>query len=192
VGKILITGPGRSGTTFIVQLLTRLGFDTGFRPDDDTYKDDIRAGCEFIVGVDLECDSEERIRKQLREAPRVLKSPEWGLVLKGLLTLNLMEVDHVVLPVRDLDVAAKSRLDAGLDWLVDPTLKGEERQQEQVMVHAMALGRAVEACLVMNEAYCYGKLSALGRIDRGEFTRVFLELARPGQIKWNEKTLQNA
>ncbi len=197
MGKILITGPGRSGTSFIMQLLTRLGFDTGFKPGHENYHESLRAGCEWTIDVDLERDSAEHIAEQMRSGPRVLKSPEWGMILKGLLTLGLIEVDHVVIPVRDIDIAAKSRIDAGLHWWIDKTLTGDELVNDQAAIMALALGRAIEACLlfsvpctvmlfpqlVMNEAYCYGKLSALGRIDRGEHTRVFTELANPEQIK---------
>jgi hypothetical protein len=198
MGKILITGPGRSGTTFIVQMLTRLGFDTGFRPGEESYAESIRAGCEWTVDVDLERDSAQHIAEVMKTGPRVLKSPEWGMILKGLLTLGLIEVDHVVIPIRDIDVAAKSRIDAGLHWWVDKSLSGDALIEDQASIMALALGRAIEACmlfsvpctvmlfphLVKNEAYCYRKLSALGKIDRGEHTKVFNELANPEQIKW--------
>ncbi len=57
---ILITGTGRAGTTFMVELLTHLGLDTGFNADTVTgLKDEMgRAGlekdirnndCPFIV-----------------------------------------------------------------------------------------------------------------------------------------------
>ena len=198
MGKILITGPGRSGTTFVVQMLTRLGFDTGFRLDDEHYHPNLRAGCEWMIDVDLERDNAEHIAEVMKAGPRVLKSPEWGLILKGLLTLGLIEVDHVVIPLRDIDIAAKSRVDAGLLWWIDKRLEGDELVQDQASIMALALGRAIEACmlfsvpctmmlfphLVKNEAYCYRKLSALGDIDRGEHTRIFNELANPEQIKW--------
>ena len=81
MGKILITGPGRSGTTFIVQMLTRLGFDTGFKPGEEHYHPNLRAGCEWTIDVDLEKDSAEKISEVMKAGPRVLKSPEWGMIL---------------------------------------------------------------------------------------------------------------
>ena len=35
--KTLIIGPGRAGTSFLMRVLTRLGFDTGFTRDNDGY-----------------------------------------------------------------------------------------------------------------------------------------------------------
>lgn len=193
MGKILITGPGRSGTTFLVMLLTRLGFDTGYEPGEEAYYPNIRAGCEKVV--ELDSLTADEARQALAEAPRVLKSPEWGIQLKDLLRQRIIQVDHVILPVRDLDIAAKSRLAVDLDWLLEPT-QGD-KQEYQANVHALALGRAIEACLLYNvpcttmkfpllvqdEEYCYQKLNGVESIDREEFRVMFQELARPEQIE---------
>jgi hypothetical protein len=57
--KILITGTGRSGTTFLIILLTHLGMDTGF---------DINNLDEFIfdncnAGMERHIDSEHQVLK---------------------------------------------------------------------------------------------------------------------------------
>lgn len=153
MGKIIITGPGRSGTTFLVQLLTRLGYDTGYEPYKEPYYHSLRAGCEQIINVDLDRTDEE-IRQAIDEAPQVLKSPEWGLMLKRLLAKKLIEVDHVFIPIRDLEEAARSRLDVGLDWLVADSYPTEEDKiLDQANVKAMALGRAIEACVMYDLSY---------------------------------------
>ena len=198
MGKIIVTGPGRSGTTFIVQMLTRLGYDTGFEPGSEFYREEFRAGCEWNVPMDFDSDTPGDIRRAIDNAPRVLKSPQWSFVLKGLIAMGSLEVDHVIIPIRDIDVAATSRIDAGLDWLVDPNLVGDERIRDQASIMALALGRAIEACymysipctmmmfplLVEDVDYCYTKMMNLGDIDRGEFEKCFKDLARPNQIKW--------
>jgi len=139
----------------------------------------------------------EKIRRIIGAAPRVLKSPEWGLTLKRLLMEELIEVDHVLIPFRDLDVSARSRLDVKLDWMVAPELYGEDRVQDQAQILAMAFGRALEACLlyslpckvmvfplfVKNADYCYRKIKDLG-VERESFDREFAKLARPEQVKW--------
>lgn len=197
MGKILIVGPGRSGSTFLVQLLTRLGFDTGWEPFREPYFDHVRAGCEWRIELDLAAPHDEW-RKALSRLPRILKTPEWSLVLKHFVQNEIIEVDHVFIPLRDLDIAAKSRLDVGLDWHVEPTDDYDYKLMDQASVHALALGRAVEVCeifnipytimkfpdFVENGQYCWQKLSEGLKIDRGEFSEIFSGLAKPEKIKW--------
>ena len=204
MGKVIITGPGRSGTSFLVQLLTRLGLDTGFEAYNEDYDPKIRAGCEWIVHVDFN-HPKERIKSILDNAPRVLKSPEWGLELKRLVRGGYMNVDYVLIPVRDLEQAATSRLNVGLDWkMPEGQPKGNERIALQAEVLALALGRAVEACLmehlpcqliefplfVQNEKYCWRKLKdVLEGIERKRFTEEWTKLAKPEQIgQWQRKS----
>lgn len=197
MGKVIITGPGRAGTSFLVRLLTRLGEDTGFTAHQEAYNEDWRAGCEHQIITDI-LDG-ELVTRKLKEAPRILKSPDWSLVLKHLVLLGWMEVDHVLIPFRDLDVSARSRLDVGLDWMVSEDSTGELRVQEQANIHAIALARTLEACwicglphtilmfphLVQDGGYCYGRLSRAFTLDREVFDGVFAELARPEQVRWN-------
>ena len=187
--KIIITGPGRSGTTFLVQLLTRLGLDTGYEPYKEPYLPEQRAGCEWVIDIDFDRHDPAQIKESIAKAPTVLKSPEWGLMLKRLLSEALIEVEHVIIPVRDLEAAARSRLEAGLDWLAMPDLPYEQRVIDQANVKAMALGRAIEACLlysipctvmtfpllVRDADYCYRKLDGLN-LDLVKFYPAFYEL----------------
>ena len=53
-GRILISGTGRAGTTFLVQLLTELGLDTGYSDPERvamTYSEQARAGLEWDAGT---------------------------------------------------------------------------------------------------------------------------------------------
>lgn len=97
VPKIVIAGTGRAGTTLLVQILTDLGFDTGY-PKGVQVQREARAGLERnILGAD---------------APRVVKSPKLSTELGPLLANGDVVVEHVIVPVRDLDVAAASRVRA--------------------------------------------------------------------------------
>jgi hypothetical protein len=198
VGKILITGPGRSGTTFLLQALTRLGFDTGFEPGHEVCHKNWRAGCEWIVTGEFVPPYTE-LRRNIAAAPRVIKSPEWTLILKDFVQAGILPVEYVYIPLRDLEVAAKSRLDVGLDWqIIGPEADYDYRVMDQTSVHALALGYAIEACelcalpytimhfprLVQDEWYCYWKLCEGLEIDRKEFHEVFKGLARPEQVRW--------
>jgi len=196
VGKIIITGPGRAGSSFLVRLLTRLGEDTGWTPDLDGYRDDWRAGCEQRVIVSL--IEGEATKRNLDEAPRILKSPDWAFFLKPVVRAGWMSVDHVFIPFRDIDVSAKSRLDVGLDWMCGQDAGYEDRVTHQANIHGLALGRTMEAVwvlglphtvmmfpnLVRDEEYCYRCLSNAFELERGRFAEEWRRLSNPGQIRW--------
>lgn len=198
MGKIIITGPGRSGTTFLVQLFGRLGFDTGFTEETETYVEEIRAGCEWHLEFDVNQDSLVAIRARIEAAPRVLKTPDWAFVLKWALHTNVIDIDHVFIPLRDIDQAARSRLGVGLDWHVADDLQGEERVVDQANIMALALGRAIEACflfevpctlmrfpaIVSDPGYCYQKLRpVMNDISQERFLEEWQKLARPEQVR---------
>jgi hypothetical protein len=93
--KIVITGTGRAGTTLLVQVLTDLGLDTGFTPD---------APIDGGVNAGLETGIEAP------DAPRVVKNPNLSRRLGELLDAGKVAIEHVIIPMRDLDVAAASRV----------------------------------------------------------------------------------
>jgi hypothetical protein len=192
MAHIIITGPGRSGTTFLVRILARLGYETGFKPDEEVYYDNLRAGYEYIT-EDFSFD--EPTPEQFEQLPHVLKGPEWSYHLKPFIKAGYLEVEHIILPIRDLDIAVQSRLDVGLFWRVDL----DHLVESQTEVMAAALGRVVEACvlfelpctvlrfpeLITNEEYCFYKLTDVFDISRIEFRKAFRELSNPKQIKWH-------
>jgi len=94
-GKIVIAGTGRAGTTLLVQLLTDLGLDTGFDPDAAIDRR-VNAGLESAVDAP--------------DAPRIVKSPELSRRLGSVLARGGIVIDHVIIPIRDLDVATASRV----------------------------------------------------------------------------------
>ena len=94
-GKIVIAGTGRAGTTLLVQVLTDLGLDTGY--DAAAAVDPrVNAGLErSVVGADT---------------PWIVKSPQLSSTLGAVLDAGQARVEHVIIPIRDLDVAAASRV----------------------------------------------------------------------------------
>jgi hypothetical protein len=94
---VIISGTGRAGTTFLVQLLTELGLDTGFSDAYERFREDRNAGMEWN-------------RQNLASAPYIVKSPalceELGPLLKE--EKNFV-IDHAIIPIRDLYSAAESR-----------------------------------------------------------------------------------
>ena len=131
--KIIIAGAGRAGTSFLMRLLTRLGFDTGFTPEADGFNPRIRAGCEkFRFPPTVEW---------LETAPWILKTPYWCNDLEDAIAVGA-PIGHVFIPVRRLDEVAKSRVAAGLAQSEAKTVAAEE--------HVMAkwLGRIVATVVV--------------------------------------------
>ncbi len=94
-GKIVIAGTGRAGTTLLVQVLSDLGLDTGFAPD---------AAIDPRVNAGLERAVDDP------DGPRIVKSPDLSRRLGDVLERGGVVVDHVIIPIRDLDVAAASRV----------------------------------------------------------------------------------
>ena len=96
--------------------------------------------------------------------------------MKGFLSQGVVEIDHVILPFRDFDISAKSRLDAGIPWMVSDAIEGDdERLGVQAAAHAAMFGRAIEACylfktpctimrfpeLIHSADYCYQRLNRI-------------------------------
>jgi hypothetical protein len=92
---VIISGTGRAGTTFLVQLLTVLGFDTGFGDPASGIFSNCNAGME----------------RDLREpdAPYIVKSPWICDYLGDVVRSGRVVIDHAIVPMRDLFAAAESR-----------------------------------------------------------------------------------
>jgi hypothetical protein len=94
---IIITGTGRAGTTLLVQILTHLGFDTGF------------AKSRSLEAVDS--ISHAGLEHSLRAAdlPYVIKSPWFVDELDDVLQTRARVIRAAIVPIRDLVEAADSR-----------------------------------------------------------------------------------
>jgi hypothetical protein len=120
VNHVCIAGVGRSGTTFLIRLLSRLGCDTGFtgyEPEDDRH----HAGLEKITLPWSE----------------IVKSPVLCDLLPNFLDQGV-SVRHVIIPIRRLDHAAESRRrvqrESGTDEAVDAGLwRSSPESQENVL-----------------------------------------------------------
>ena len=85
---ILITGTGRAGTTFLVQLLTLLGFDTGFT------EKDFKTLIHPISLGGLEHD----IRKP-GPKPYIIKSPWICDYIDEIMLNKDIVIDHIIIPI---------------------------------------------------------------------------------------------
>jgi hypothetical protein len=100
-GRILITGTGRAGTTFIVRVFTELGLDTGFsqkylkRVEDNIGK----AGLEKSLSLD-----------SIEYRPEIVKSPHAVDIIDEALSEGWLKLSLCIIPVRELSAASESRI----------------------------------------------------------------------------------
>jgi hypothetical protein len=184
---VVISGTGRAGTTFLVQLLTHLGLNTGFDVNSMELYPMARAG--------LETDIRDA------GAPYVVKDPLLCDFLEEVLASSV-RIEHAIIPVRRFDAAAASR--AHVQKLVtgnadgkDPVKGGlwdTDKADDQVALLRVKFTRLIEALvrhdipitfvgyprLIRDPDYLYAKLGfLLGDIDLALFRAVFARTARP-------------
>jgi len=92
---IIISGTGRSGTSFLMQLFTALNLDTGFNSPYTDYDEFCKAGLE------------KDIRGE--NVPYIVKSPWICDYIDEILSDRNIIIDHAIIPIRDLYSAAESR-----------------------------------------------------------------------------------
>ncbi len=186
---IIISGTGRAGTTFLVQLGTALGLDTGFTDTSSA----LYANCS--AGMELD------IREP--DAPYIIKSPWLCDYLDEALEAGDITIDHAIIPVRDLYSAAESRRDVTrrTDTAVFPMAPGglwhtdTPENQESVLANQLykliftLAKRDIPLTLlhfprfVNDPEYLYRKLSFMWEgIPYEAFLKVFKQVAQPELI----------
>lgn len=127
---VLISGTGRAGTTFLVQLFTELGLDTGFNLKINKADEISNAGLEWDL--------------RLSNAPYIVKSPWVSDYLDTVLGKGSIHIEHLIVPIRNLYDAAESRRDvmrrAGIVKMDEKDYPGglfgtrEPEKQEQMLL----------------------------------------------------------
>ncbi len=112
--KLVITGTGRSGTTFLMQLLTAMNEDTGYGTPTATIQQDANAGMERVNTWSMTDDA-------VRALPRILKDPRLCLHLEEICARGHIP-GHVVWCFRPIDMVAKSRFECNRPWFPDDSL----------------------------------------------------------------------
>lgn len=181
--KIIITGTGRAGTTFLVRLLTELGLDTGFSRD--SWQRHVHAHCSAGMEWDLADPA----------APRVVKNPDLCERLGPLIASGRVAVERALVPVRDLDSASASRVRVGVG--VPGGVVGTDDPAQQRAVLAGRFHQLVETLaahgipvtflhfprFAVDAEYCYTQLeSVLGGIGWVEFEAAFARVSNPELI----------
>jgi len=195
---VIISGTGRTGTSFLVNLLTRLGLDTGFN-NVNGYHINCRAGFE----------------KEFKEKnlPYIIKNPYFCDYAEDIIRDKSMIIDHVYIPMRDIDAAVASRqfvVDSSQDThghlppsKIPGGLWGTDKKNEQKNIllnhfYKLLLALSKESIpvtilnypkLVKDVKYLYSKLQFLVKeIEYRKFKTVFEETVNPNWVhSFNEK-----
>lgn len=197
---IVISGTGRTGTSFLIQLLTHLELDTGFTRDNLSLFDKARAG--------LESD----IRRG--DSPYVVKAPQFCDYADEALGRDDIAIEHVLIPMRDLHAAAESRrhvhettvssysrlkrLMSRLGLASVPGglwHTGDESKQEAILLNQLyklllSLSKSNVPVTLLNYprlvndgSYLYDKLAPiLNDIDEARFSSAYAEVVRPDWV----------
>ena len=94
--KILITGTGRCGTTFLIKLFSFLDFNTGYTRDN--YKTFISSNCN------------SGMERSYNENYYILKNPNIMRNIHEILKDKSVIIKTIIIPIRDLKMSAISRV----------------------------------------------------------------------------------
>jgi len=97
--KILITGTGRCGTTFLIKLFSFLDFNTGY--DRNNYNLSIYSNCN------------SGMERDYKDNYNILKSPGFMKDIENIANDTSIIIKNVIIPIRDLKISAKSRVNHG-------------------------------------------------------------------------------
>jgi hypothetical protein len=198
---VVITGTGRAGTTFLVQLLTRLGLDTGF---DSNTMEVLPAARDARLGpVDFFPMARAGLEMDIRHAnaPYIVKTPFLCDFAEEVLA-SPVRIEHAIIPVRQFDAAAASRAhveklsaeNAGDETNVPGGLWDTDEAHHQAAVLRQKFTKLIEVLvrhdipitflnyprLVRDPDYLFAKLKfLLGSIDLAAFQTEFNKIVRP-------------
>ena len=193
---VVIAGNGRSGTTFLVHLFTALGIDTGFTEESAQSSIDplSNAGLEFNL-----------FRPDYENLPYIIKSPFFYKVADEILNNPKIEIENILIPMRKLEDAAKSRIRIQSlaeekaqktirEGLVPGGITGTNDKAEQELVLARQINELIISVaesevpytfisfplLVTNPHYLYKKIGFLiPEIKFDTFLEVFTKISKP-------------
>jgi hypothetical protein len=184
--KVIITGTGRAGTTFLVRLLTELGLDTGYTRQN--WPRDYFAHCDAGLEHNLADPN----------APYIVKNPALCETLESILAGGGIEIDHAFIPIRELEAVASSRIrvgganenvPGGLLKNPDPALqKAVLAEMFHQLVHTLVARDVPHTFLLFPRFACDGDYayvrlrSVLGSMPLETFRKVFARVSNPALI----------
>lgn len=202
---VVITGTGRAGTTFLIELLTHLGLETGFKPNEIELDKIARAGLELDIRDE--------------NAPYIIKNPWFLDYAEEVFMREDIIVEHIFVPIREISAAAKSRslVDKEARTQMDilrkffkksSTIKGalwhakSQKEQEIVLLYKMfhfllSISDTFIPVtflrfprIINDEKYLFEKLSPiLSDINFDQFSIVFSKIANPSLVHYFDEKL---
>jgi hypothetical protein len=197
---VIISGTGRAGTTFLVQLLTRLGLDTGF---DRNTMAVLPAAQSARMGMDYFPIARAGLEMDIRApgAPYIVKTPflcDWTEEALA----SSIRIEHAIIPVRQFEAAAASRAHVQRETTgsVNRTIKAAgglwdiDLAEHQVGILRQKFTNLIEVLVrnnipitflsfprhVRDPDYLFGKIRfLLGNIDLTSFRAAYEEVVRP-------------
>ena len=97
--KILITGTGRCGTTFLIKLFSFLDFNTGYNRNN------------YELSISSNCNS--GMERNYKDNYNVLKNPHFIVNIEHIIKDTSITIKNVIIPIRDLKTSATSRVNHG-------------------------------------------------------------------------------
>ena len=94
--KILITGTGRCGTTFLIKLFSFLDFDTGYNRNN------------YEQYISKNCNS--GMEKNYYTNHYIIKNPDFFININTIVNDSRIKIKNVIIPIRDFKISAKSRV----------------------------------------------------------------------------------
>jgi hypothetical protein len=186
----IISGTGRAGTSFLIQLLSHLGLDTGFARGSIKIDENSKAGLEY----DLRASN----------APYIVKSPWICDYIDEVLSRRDLIIEHAFIPFRDLDAAARSRIRTqataapgvkpaevigGLWHTEEPELQADILAKQFYRLVTALAGAEIPMSfiryprLTQDPDYLYDKLKPLmAKVSHRRFRTAFIETVRPDWV----------
>jgi len=189
MNKVVVTGTGRCGTTFLMRLFTYLDLNTGIDPK------------EIQKYIFNKCNSGMELGNS--ESIRFIKSPSFARQISNLITKKKWKIDFVIVPIRKYEEAAKSREyfkkhAGGLVWGATDyeSQLNEFYKSMSILIRETTLHDIKTIFLdfekmTSNKEYVYEKLKpVLSNIDFTSFCKAYEKADSDSKIKsgiWKEK-----
>jgi hypothetical protein len=186
IHKVVVTGTGRTGTTFLMRVLTECGLDTGFTHR--TWKRDYFRHCNAGMERNI----------LLPNAPYIVKNPNLCETLPAILGTGRFVIDHAIVPVRDLEAATRSRICVGGEnnsvpgGLLNTSDPAAQRAVLGELFHQLMFTLAAHEIphtllvfprLAQDPDYTYKRLNFLLRdVPLDRFRKIFARVADPELI----------
>ena len=190
MSKIVITGTGRCGTSFLIQLLTSLGFNTGYTSDE--CKQTLSAGrcdggIEHALGTDRLKNSD------------IIKSPRFMREFEDL--IKEVEIKHLIICIRNRFSVAESRYfqtnnkenPDSFGGMIGGKTREEEMNfnsnkffdmMEIISLNYIPFSLINFPEMIFDTEYLYNKLSRILKINKKEFLSKHKEIANFDKIRF--------